>query len=167
MFNPQEVTGAQLSANAGEQGTGPAEIASNHLLREELPSIVPTGYRQDEAFVVSRLTTPFHIQTLSGSTSKKESSSRLREIQPRTLLQAVSHNPVMDEQGEERERRLICRTLVSAGALFRRRRFRVMNYRTCECRNSCPTRKEKGWEAPEQCALSCSIDKRCTATLRV
>lgn len=54
VFNPDEVTEAQLPADAREQCFASAEIASNHLLREELPSNVPTGYGQNEAFIPSR-----------------------------------------------------------------------------------------------------------------
>jgi len=41
MFNPDEVTRAQLSADAREQGTTCADIASYNLLGEKLPSLVP------------------------------------------------------------------------------------------------------------------------------
>jgi hypothetical protein len=61
VFNPDEVAVAQLSADAGEQGTASAEIVSNHLLRENFPGIVPASYAHDKAFVFSRLPTLFHI----------------------------------------------------------------------------------------------------------
>jgi hypothetical protein len=60
MFNPQEVTGAHLSANAREQSTASAETASNNLLGEKLPSLVPARDGQYKAFVSSRLATLFH-----------------------------------------------------------------------------------------------------------